>query len=63
MKLTEENTFIQDWTEVDKDNPSLQKRPSYYKIYVKIGDHELLSVAQYSLDVIVKIRDDLINGE
>jgi len=61
MYLTKENVTIVDFTEIDKENYTLQKRPSVYRILVTIGDVELTSTIEYRLEDVITARDQLVS--
>lgn len=63
MKLTKDNIYIIEWTEVDKSDPLLQKRPSTYRVSIEVDGYELISNLHFRLDDAVKCRDKLISED
>ena len=61
MNITKDNLSIVDYTQVYKDNTSLQYRPSQYKIIITLCGVELVSNQTYTIEDVIKARDDLIN--
>ena len=63
MKITKDNISIIDYSQVYKDNTSLQYRPGKYKIIVLLHGIELVSTEIFSLEEVIKARDILIKTD